>query len=209
MSSHSDAKSRKRLRVAKSSDQKIYQMVKSTVENRIETKNYTIPLLGTSVRAAPNGLSIPLSGALATGAGNNQRVGNSVTFTSIKYDLFFSAASPQQQVGLYNNLRMIVYVSRQPNVPMTGLPYNSPVDSEAYFVIRDFFIPLGSAPTGTATTRRQGWIKFPRGKKVIYNDGLQNSETKNKMLCYIVSDAAAAQDAPVVNGSLRLYYKDA
>lgn len=207
--SYAKGRGSKRMRVdRKHADQKTYRMVKSAIENRIETKNFTIAHLGTPVRSAPNGLSIPLSGSLAVGAGNSQRVGNSVTFTSIKYDLFLSASRTPGAL-LYNNLRMVVYVAKQPSTPITGMAFNSPVDPEAYFVIRDFFIPLGNGPNGTATTRRQGWIKFPKGKKVTYNDGLANSDIHNKMLCYLVSDVPGANEAPLLHGTIRLYYKDA
>lgn len=185
-------------------------MVKSAVENRLETKNHVLSITNRAIGAV-NSVTTPYAGAISdVGAGTDQhqRIGNQITLSSIKYDFFFSASGAQVGADMYNNLRMIVYVSRDSSSLITNLTYNDPVESDDFYVIRDFFIPLGNGYPGSATVRRQGWIKFPRGKKVTFNGPAANAVSKNRVCVYCVSDSQAAPD-PYVNGYFRAYFKDA
>jgi len=205
----SDSKygSRKRMRTGKrpySTDQKTYQMVKAVVNNSIETKHHSADF--TNIGVSANGPLIYAASDLSQGAGEAQRLGSQITMTSFKYDFFFSM--PNVAPDVYNNLRMIIYIPRDTKtLILANTGFNHQVDWDKFHILKDMFIPL-AGPNGSGTVRRQGWIKFPRGKKVQF-DGPDGNDVVRNRLCFFITSDSQIPGHPVVNGYTRLFYKDA
>lgn len=184
-------------------DQKTYQMVKAVVNSSIETKHHSA-----TFNAVPLSVTGPFvygSTDLTQGTGDGQRIGSQYTVTSFKYDFFFSA--PGLVPDQFNNIRLIIYIPRNTNQLITNLNFNEQADWDQHYILRDIFIPL-AGPAGTGTVRRQGWIKFPKGKKVSFDGPLGADCVKNRICMYATSDSTVAGH-PVMNGYTRLFFKDA
>lgn len=179
------------------------KFIKKTIAKSQETKTLVTTYANGIQDAARNPLTNSVT-ACAQGLDQDDRIGNRVTVTSLKYDWFFVGADTT------NSIRVIFYIPKDPTYVLLGLGYASPVDLDTITVLKDMFICTSA--TGPDCVRRQGWLRFNRGMRsgiqVEYSGALSTEITRNKIMCYMVSDSTVVSD-PQVNGSVRCFYKDA
>ena len=176
--------------------------IKKAIQSSQETKTVVLNY----ANAIQDSARTPLTNSLVDidqGLTQATRVGNSVTVTSMKYEWFFTGADST------NSIRVIVYVPKDRDTLITALAYNQAPDLDQFTILRDMFICTGG--TGGNCKRRNGWIRFNRGRRrgmnVVYTGALGTTVIKNNLHIYMVSDSGAVSD-PAVNGFVRLYYKD-
>lgn len=181
------------------------KIAKSVVAKNTETKVFTGSFADVPIANSAAGPLIQSVTDIPEGTSQNQRVGNQITLTSVKYDFFFAGADST------NSIRMILYISRDPNDIITTLNFNQAPDLDKYVILRDVFIT--TSQQGNDCVRKRGYISFrKRGKsnglKVQWSGPNLNQQTKNRVLMYMVSDSGVVSH-PTVNGFFRTFYKDA
>lgn len=180
------------------------KIAKSVVAKNTETKVWTGTFSDTPVGAGTVAPVVQSCNDIAEGTAQNQRIGNQIMLTSIKYDFFFTGADST------NSLRLIFYIPRDPNDILLNLGFNAPADLDKYVILKDIFMTTNQ--NGQDCLRKRGYISFrKRGKsnglKVQYSTNAVNSQTKNRVLVYMVSDSGVISH-PSVNGFFRTFYKD-
>lgn len=182
----------------------IKNYVKKMINKNIETKLVVATFTDVAITST---LLVPYTYAfndISQGVGQQQRIGNLVRCTSMKYNLFITGADST------NSVRIIFYIPRDPTTVMAGLAFNQAPDIDQFTVLKDMFITTSN--TGNNCIRKVGWLNFKRGKStgmpVFYSSSTPASVTKNRILMYCVSDSGAPSH-PTLNGYTRLFYKDA
>lgn len=180
----------------------IRRMVKKEVAKSAETKTLITQYANSVVDSARATLSNSISGCIQ-GVDQDERVGNRVTITSMKYDWFFTGADTT------NSIRVLIYIPKDPTTVIAGLPFNQPPDLDQFTILKDLFVCTSQG--GPDCVRRQGWIRFNKGNRrgmtVEYSGNLATEIVRNKLMVYMVSDSTAALD-PQVNGFCRVFFKD-
>jgi len=179
------------------------KLVKSIVSKNIETKSALIKLNQVQIGVA--GPYIASFNDLNQGDAQNERVGNQVTMTSVKWDLFLAGADTT------NSYRIIVYIPREPSVLITSLPFNGAVDYDQHIVLKDTY--RTTSLNGNNAFRLNGYHSFRNkgksvGMKTQWASSAPNDQTKGRVCMYITTDSAAVPN-PECNGTLRAFYKDA
>ncbi len=185
------------------------QVMAKNIETKVHTAEYSDAFIGANSTAYIIATSVV---DIAGGTKSGERVGERITATSLKYDLFFTGAQDT------NSLRVIFYIPKSPTDLLwqgpagTNLAFNQAIDFNRYTVLKDMFIPTNL--NGQNCVRKQGYISFRnKGKRlgmpVIYDTDLSVSCTKNRIMVYMVSDSVSPITTPKVNGYVRLFYKDA
>lgn len=183
------------------------KIAKRVVAKNTETKVKTSSLSSVSIPHSSLTPYIASFNDIAQGVGQDQRIGNQIKVTSCKYDLFFT----QDQVANSSAVRLLFYIPRDPNNLILNLGYNQAADLDDYVILKDMFIPLSYG--GPACVRKQGWVSFrKRGKSngltTQFSTAANNSQSKNRICIYCVSDSITAPH-PLMNGFFRCFYKDA
>lgn len=184
---------------------RLKRQVKNQIEKYIEKKTAVYEYFGGIQDSARNPLDDHVT-ALAQGTGQNQRVGNRVNITSLKYDLFFTGADAT------NSIRVIFYIPKDPSVLMgtpAGIPFNKAPDMDNFNILRDMLVSTSSS--GQNCVRRQGWLRFNRGNrsghKERYDGALVSNRVQGHIYVYMVSDSLAVSD-PQCNGYIRTFFTD-
>lgn len=184
----------------------VKSMVKKQIEKYVEKKTVIYSYFG----GVTDSLRTPLDNhvtATAQGLDQNERIGNRLNVTSLKYDLFFTGADTT------NSMRCIFYIPKNPAFLMSAgsaVGFNKAPDEDQFNILRDIMVTTSSG--GPNCVRKQGWIRFNRGTrsghKERYSGALNTDLVDGHIYVYMVSDSLAVSD-PQVNGYIRSYYTDA
>jgi len=179
------------------------KFIKSVVAKNLETKTALVKY--NQVQVGMAGPVITSFNDLQQGDAQNERSGNQVTMTSVKWDLFFAGADTT------NSYRIIIYIPREPGVLITSLPFNGAVDYDQHIVLKDIY--RTTSLNGNNAFRLNGYHSFRNkgksiGMKTQWASSAVNDQTKGRICMFITTDSAAVPN-PELNGTLRCFYKDA
>lgn len=189
----------------KNRKQNLKKVIKGQLEKYIEKKTKVYEYYGSITDNLRSPLDVHVT-SLPGGVGQSARIGNRVNITSLKYDLFFTAADTT------NSIRCIFYIPKNQNELMTtgtALGFNKAPDLDRYNILKDMLISVSN--NGPACVRRQGWVRFNRGIRSGHKeryDGENSTDVVEGMVhVYMVSDSGAVSD-PQVNGYIRTFFTD-
>lgn len=150
-------------------------------------------------------LNVDLIG-VATGTGENQRVGNKVKVTGIYAD-FILRVDPTDSS---NNFRLLIYIPKEDQQSVLNTAYWVHPDQDQYTILYDKLVCL-SATGGPACRRVKIRLNFARkGKSGINVQFHGNNATdfgSNAIKLHVVSDSGVAAH-PTLSGYIYTYYTD-
>lgn len=193
---------KRRTRITAATKRYVQRVVASNIETKFKLTSF-------SSLAIPDGSSggydLVLS-AVGQGDTQNLRDGNQLFLTGIWSRLWVTLADST------NILRVILYIPKA-NVDDTlgagTVTVRTAIDADKYTILSDRLIFLNtSRPQRSISVKR----KFAKGKRkgmrITFDGPLSTDLAKNPLKLYIVSDSGAVTH-PVLDGSIRTYFKDA
>lgn len=207
------------------------KIVRNTIKNMAETKELRSTYLtvggGIGVSSVSYGGSSKLGGlygSIASGSGQNNRIGNTILATGVRFDFVMSPGDTT------NQLRLIFFTAKKNGIryqpsdvanfvenvlsgnAASATQFLAPVDTSRYRVLYDRTKLLRFVPTfggGTATDvyalqrHYKGFIKL--NKKIQWDD---ENEITNDIYYLAISDSGLVSHPGAVAGYCVAYYKD-
>lgn len=141
---------------------------------------------------------------LGSGAGASERMGNRVTVTGYHAKLTMNAGD-----GI-NNVRIIIYIPKNPTATLSTLTYSQAIDLDSYTVLHDKIYPVSNTAgmySRYFTISKKFNKKGKAGMHVHFSGTGSTDFEKNRLRLYVVGDSGAIPD-PYLAGHIRVYYKD-